>query len=213
MSLTTMASTAGRSIPVSTCTAGYLLVRQAAHYGDLAKRLALARELVRASAHSIGRNIAYYSRRKDRPGSSASDDHDPPGEVGLPPEDAPPAPASALPTDAEQEAALDAGAYAALTEPADPDPDPFETAFDFDLADADTPPGPPSASAALAWLGATIASLADLSETVADVDALRGVEGKMRERYYRAWPHIPERRVGVRASRPPPARQRDQRPD
>jgi len=57
---------------------GYLLVHQVGHYSDPTKRLALAQELVRAAAHSILRNVAYYSRRKDGSG----EEKEPTGEIG-----------------------------------------------------------------------------------------------------------------------------------
>lgn len=179
---------------------GYLLVRQANHYGDPARRLALARELVRASAHSLLRNIAYYEKRKNKTG----DDREPSGEVGLSlDENVPATPSSAIPTDPDTEHAIDTGLQTALAEPpGDHDePDPFgpEPAFDFDtgaglpdetVSNNDQEAGESHSALSLAWLRTTIEGLAAFIETVNDVDALRGIEGKMRERYYRAWPHI-----------------------
>ena len=50
---------------------GHLLVHQVKHYSDDARRLTLVRELVRASAHSMLRNVAYYSNRgKGKAGAS-----------------------------------------------------------------------------------------------------------------------------------------------
>lgn len=165
---------AGSYYPREYLHSGHLLVHQVSHYTDPARRLALAQELVRASAHSLLRNVAYYSRRRE----SATDDREPAGEIGA---DAPLP--SALPTDEAAEAAVDAFPDqpphpAAL--PADDIPDPLAPDIAFDDA-ADTP---------LAVLRATIESLSALVDAQSDVSALMGVEGKMRERYYQAWRHI-----------------------
>ena len=156
---------------------GHLLVHQVRHYSDPACRLTLVRELVRASAHSLLRNVAYYSNRK---GSAGEDEGEPAGDLD-------PAALSApgVPTDPDAEARIDA----ALTVPFSAGPegetgnvresDPFESAVEFTL------PSPP-----LVHLRETITGLAGLIDTQERVNELRGVEGKMRERYYQAWGHI-----------------------
>ena len=83
---------------------GFLLVHQVACYHDEKRRLHVARELVRASAHSLLRNLAYYERRKARPGEARDEaEAEPAGEIGLPAlsTDTP----SGVPTDAAIEAA------------------------------------------------------------------------------------------------------------
>ncbi|WP_218025597.1 CRISPR-associated endonuclease Cas1 [Capsulimonas corticalis] len=147
---------------------GYLLVQQVQHYQDAEKRLALAREIVRGSAHSLLRNIAYYDRR--RPGTAA--EREPEGEIGN----------AELPGDPETEAAVDA----ALDDPsvdtnfqADDDLDPLESSLTLN---DDAP--------SLGQIRATVTALAALIGAQTHVNAVRGVEGKMRERYYQAWRHI-----------------------
>jgi len=145
---------------------GFLLVHQVGHYADHDKRMTLTRELVRGAAHSLLRNIAYYSRRKGSPEPA-----EPVGEVGL---DVPLP--SAIPTDEDAEASVDAGLdLPALGE----DADPLESvvAFDGELSSLDI-------------LRATVESLAERIPAQAAVNDLRGLEGKMRERYYQAWRHI-----------------------
>jgi len=145
---------------------GFLLVHQVGHYADQEKRMTLTRELVRGAAHSLLRNIAYYSRRKGIPEPA-----EPVGEVGL---DVPLP--SAIPTDEDAEASVDAGLdLPALGE----DADPLESvvAFDGELSSLDI-------------LRATVESLAERIPAQAAVNDLRGLEGKMRERYYQAWRHI-----------------------
>ncbi len=171
---------------------GYLLVHQVSHYTSTPARLMLSKELVRASAHSILRNVAYYSARK--PGETDIDLLEQPGEVGV---DAPAGPR--IPTDAAQEAlvdsALDAdpppanesGPVAASESlPHVVEPNPFEASVDFDIASDEEP----ATLATLAEIWATIEGLASLIDSQPTVDAVRGIEGKMRERYYRAWPRI-----------------------
>ena len=151
---------------------GYLLVHQVRHYHDPALRLALAKELVRASAHSMLRNVAYYANRKgDRAGAEA--EREPVGEIGA----EPPA-GGAIPQDATAEAAVDAADATVFAE-TDPPEDPFLTEIAF--GDSDEP---------LADLRAVITNLAAQIARQPIVNAVRGIEGKMRERYYRAWPHI-----------------------
>jgi len=145
---------------------GFLLVHQVGHYADQEKRMTLTRELVRGAAHSLLRNIAYYSRRKGSPEPA-----EPVGEVGV---DVPLP--TAIPTDEAVEAAVDAGLdLPALGEEADP----FESAvaFDGELSSLDI-------------LRATVESLAERIPAQVAVNDLRGLEGKMRERYYQAWQHI-----------------------
>lgn len=153
---------------------GFLLVHQVGHYSDGGGRLALARELVRASAHSILRNVAYYDRRRGDGG--AADEAEPGGEIGA-------EPAPSLPADAETEAAVDAGLSAErLGETNDyMETDPLSPEIAFDGA---------AEPASLAWLRTTLEGLAALIDRQADVNALRGIEGKMRERYYETWRHI-----------------------
>jgi CRISP-associated protein Cas1 len=148
---------------------GYLLVHQVRCYTETARRLALSQELVRASAHSMLRNVAYYSSRKAPLG-----DTEPAGEVGV--EMA--VPPSNVPTSAETEEVVDAALESDVVV-GDIEPDPFSSQVDFNEA-----PAPLSA------IRATIEGLAALIDTQSTVDAVRGVEGKMRERYYKAWPHI-----------------------
>ncbi len=60
----------------------------------------------------------------------------------------------------------------------DEPPDPFESSATF------------TTSAALAHLRTTVESLSSLLPAQQEVNQLRGIEGKMRERYYAAWGHI-----------------------
>lgn len=158
---------------------GHLLVHQVKHYSDDARRLTLVRELVRASAHSMLRNVAYYSNRgKGKADVSAEEDREPTGEIGVEAALEP-----AVPHDADLEAALDAQRGASDLPPmvpaVSPDADPLESSLVFD-----------DEVAPLAQLRATITNLAALIETQSGVNELRGIEGKMRERYYQAWQHI-----------------------
>ncbi len=162
--------------------AGYLLVHQVKHYSDAARRLTLVRELVRASAHSMLCNVAYYSNRgKGKTGSPSAEENEPTGEVGT---DV--LPDAAVPQDADVEAAIDTGleqnaetSGAESTEFPEADPDPFEpnVAFEEEVSPLDQ-------------LRATITHLAGRIENLHRVNDLRGIEGKMRERYYQAWQHI-----------------------
>jgi len=52
----------GSYYPRETLVSGDLVIRQAAHYLDPAKRLALAKAFVRGAAENILRNLEYYSR-------------------------------------------------------------------------------------------------------------------------------------------------------
>lgn len=166
---------AGSYYPREYLHSGYLLVHQVSHYTDRDKRLFLAHELVRGAAHSLLRNIAYYEKRKGGNG----EEREPPGEVGA--EDVPVL--SGIPTDPETEAAVDA----TVVLPAD------ASDADTDEGDADPLVG------AVVWdetprpLGTLRNVIGDLSELIGaqeEVNAVRGIEGKMRERYYQAWRHI-----------------------
>ena len=175
---------AGSYYPREYLHSGYLLVHQVGHYADAGQRLAVARELVRGAAHSLLRNIAYYEKRK----GGAEGDREPPGEIGA--EDAPPS--GATPTDPDAETAVDAAASAPPLGTPSPEEEVSEEVTD-PLPESDPLVG------AVAWdeaphpLGAlrdVIGGLSDLIGAQADVNAVRGIEGKMRERYYQAWRHI-----------------------
>jgi len=176
---------AGSYYPREYLHSGYLLVHQVSHYGDSARRLHLARELVRGAAHSLLRNIAYYEKRK----GGAGDEREPAGEIGA--DDTPlnseNGANSGVPTDPDAEAAVDAAATAPALPASDPSPegetpeeaDPLVGAVVWD-----------EAASPLGTLRDVIGGLSDLIPAQADVNALRGIEGKMRERYYQAWRHI-----------------------
>ena len=148
---------------------GYLLVQQVSHYSDAGKRLTLAKELVRASAHSILKNIAYYSNRKGR----SALDKDPEGEVGVD------IATSGIPTDPDLEATIDSVGIEAPPELPVEVADGFEVLMDFD-EESDT----------LSQIRGTIVSLSKLIDEQKGVNELMGIEGKIRERYYAAWRHI-----------------------
>lgn len=177
---------AGSYYPREYLHSGYLLVRQVGHYSDPQHRMALARELVRGSAHSLIRNVAYYCQR--RPGSGEDEAQaEPEGEVD------PEAPLpSAIPADEETEAAIDETAVAAAED--DADADPLTSEVDF-LS------GPPPLTA----VRDTLTALSGLVDQQAAVNDLRGVEGKMRLTYYRAWGSILTEgwRFDKRVRRPP----------
>jgi CRISPR-associated protein Cas1 len=160
---------AGTYYPRDYLHSGFTLVQQVAHYSDPQRRMALARELVRASAHSLLRNVAYYSRR--RASGAVAEDPEPAGQIDLS------APSLSVPTSeaAESELAesLDADALSSDA------PDPLEVSVPFEAE-----------RAPLAEAEATIRSLALLLDDVTDVNVLRGLEGKMRTCYYRTWPRI-----------------------
>ena len=153
---------------------GYLLVHQVAHYQDPMRRSTLAREMVRGAAHSLVRNVAYYQNRR---GEEPDEFHAeilpaPPGQPGQSGRrDA------GIPTDGPAEEAVDAG----LSAPAlgDEETDPLDPQVEFH--------GP---AAPLVELQETMRNLAERVETAYEINALRGLEGKMRERYYHAWRHI-----------------------
>lgn len=163
---------AGSYYPREYLHSGYLLVQQVSHYADPGRRMSLARELVRGAAHSLLRNIAYYEKRK---GSGAGDEREPTGEI-IPEVVS----SSAIPTDPDAEAAVDAAAGIALSpEDETEDADPLVGSVVWDEA-----PHP------LGTLRDVIGGLSDLIGAQGEVNSLRGIEGKMRERYYQAWRHI-----------------------
>jgi len=172
---------AGSYYPREYLHSGYLVVNQVRHYEDSAARMALARELVRAAVHSMLRNVSYYERRKGtsepRPLlGKESEWEDPAGEIDP---SAPPPPLHSE-DGAEVEAAVDAVVSAdLLAEGLEATGEAWESAVDFD---GDAP--------ALAELRSVIAGLGGLIDGQQQVAALMGVEGKVRERYYRCWQHI-----------------------
>jgi CRISPR-associated protein Cas1 len=154
---------------------GFLLVRQVAHYTEPARRLELGREILRGAAHSLIRNIAYYSHRRE---GNAAEEREPEGEIGA---DLPSHPDVA--DDVETEALEDMNELPPLVETSS-----------HSLGEED------DLFACLVEIGATTETLAHLKgvlmgltaqiEKQTEVNALRGIEGKMRERYYAAWSHI-----------------------
>ncbi len=177
---------AGSYYPREYLHSGYLLVHQVSHYADMDRRLMLARELVRGAAHSLLRNIAYYEKRK----GGAGDEREPAGEIGA--EEAPSSEggaSSGVPTDPDAEAAVDAVAAAPAPPqeavspegeaPEDGEADPLVGAVVWD-----------EAASPLGTLRDVIGGLSDLIGAQAEINMLRGIEGKMRERYYQAWRHI-----------------------
>jgi CRISPR/Cas system-associated endonuclease Cas1 len=159
---------------------GFLLVRQAEHYGAEPKRVALAKEFVRGAAHSLLRNVLYYERRRERPATAS--DVDPPGEIGVYPDA--PIPPTAIPADAESESAIDAAMFAPLVE--DEDADPFAPPPD-DGPDADETAAP---AVELSRVRLAMEKLSDAIDGQSTVASLLGIEGKMRQRYYAAWEHL-----------------------
>ncbi len=166
---------AGSYYPREYLHSGYLLVHQVSHYADNERRMKLAQELVRGAAHSLLRNVAYYDKRK----AGAVEEREPAGEIGLAtPEQ------SGIPIDTETEAAVDSELTALDAVGSNgpglvDDPDPLVAAVVWD-----------EASQPLAMLGDVIGGLSDLVEGQTDINVVRGLEGKMRERYYQAWRHI-----------------------
>ena len=178
---------AGSYYPREYLHSGYLLVHQVSHYADTERRLALARELVRGAAHSLLRNIAYYEKRK----GGAGDEREPAGEIGA--EEAPRRSEgtthSGIPTDPDAEAAVDAAVTA-------PSPAAVSAAGEAQEDEATDAGGPrphqvwDEAVRPLGTLRDVIGGLSDRIGAQADINAVRGIEGKMRERYYQAWRHI-----------------------
>jgi CRISPR-associated protein Cas1 len=140
---------------------GYLVVQQVQHYADPTRRMTLAREFVRGAAHSILRNVAYYSRR--RVDGAQTDETE----------------AEQTPADDLLEAAIDSAPTAIVDTSPAPEIDPYESAIEFD----DT-------AGTLGDLRAAIGGIVAQIDSQVAVPELMGIEGKMRERYYRAWPHI-----------------------
>jgi CRISPR-associated protein Cas1 len=145
---------------------GYMLVQQVEHYSDPVKRLVLAKETVRASAHSMLKNIAYYARR----GAGSAEDKEPVGEIGTE------AVNSGVPTDAETEAAVDTAV--AIDDLSD------DAAGELDAEQA------ADSSSSLGAILEAVTRLAVSIDSQTAIDDLMGVEGKMRERYYEAWGSI-----------------------
>jgi CRISPR-associated protein Cas1 len=151
---------------------GYMLVQQVNHYSDPVKRLTLAKETVRASAHSMLKNVGYYARRLDSK-APVADDSEPAGEINI--EGTPVS--TAIPVDENVEAAVDSA-----VEGVDID-DPF-------LEDETTDTGNVIQGSSLSQIFTTIGSLAENIGAQTAIPDLMGIEGKMRERYYEAWRSI-----------------------
>lgn len=174
---------AGSYYPREYLHSGYLLVHQVSHYVDNERRMRLAQEFVRGAAHSLLRNVAYYEKRK----AGVVDEQEPNGEVGVDGEvgmgnTLPGAisASSAIPTDADIETVVDGGLTLPNSEGIDAEePDPLVALIVWDEV-----PHP------LGTLGDVIGGLSALVEAQTDINVLRGLEGKMRERYYQAWRHI-----------------------
>ena len=150
---------------------GYALVQQVRHYTDETCRMTIAREIVRASAHSLQRVVAYYERRGA--GDSAQEDREPTGEIGI--EQGDPVLDEGL--EAAVDSALDAPAEGSPAEDGSSD----SLGADVDL---------PEEAESLEQLQARLKGLSAQIDRQARVNDLRGLEGKMRERYYQAWRHI-----------------------
>jgi CRISPR-associated protein Cas1 len=148
---------------------GYLLVQQVNHYSDPEKRLAIAKETVKAAAHSILKNVGYYARRL----IDKSADEEPAGEIGMDGVAA----GSGIPTDEETEEVVDSAVDIVGYE------DPFVSPAVNDVV-------PTGGSESLADIQATIARLAEAIDSQRTIPDLMGIEGKMRERYYEAWRSI-----------------------
>ncbi len=180
----------GSYYPREYLNSGYLLVKQVEAYQDSSQRLHLCREFVRGAAHSIVRNISYYSNRKGT-GAQTDESDTPRGEVTpiTEPEASPYHPVSE-----EAEAAVDSGLQLAkLDEGGDSDP----LACIVDMFPEELP--------GLEQLRNTIEAIVPLIDTQQDVNNLRGIEGKIRERYYQSWAHIlAEDWVFTRRVRRPP---------
>ncbi len=166
---------AGSYYPREYLHSGFMLVQQVAHYSDNTKRMVLARELVRASAHSMLRVISYYANRKSGTlAASSEEDPEPVGEIDSK------APLNyTAPEDSEQESAVDATVEIVLTDSTETVQDPFESAIEFDVE-----------LKSLWSLHASITILAEQINSKHQINDLMGIEGKMREQYYQAWRHI-----------------------
>jgi len=161
---------------------GYLLVHQVRHYCEDARRMALAREIVRGAAHSLLRNIAYYCNRAS---GNEGEERELEGEIG-----AEPLPQTGVPQDADVEAAVDSTPdLVGLENDFDPQ-DPFAPVALYEDAVQNAPTSPAERPATILDFRETLTSLAALIDAQTAVNNLRGIEGKMRERYYQAWRHI-----------------------
>ena len=156
---------------------GYLLTHQVRHYNDHALRLKIVRELVAASAHSMLRNLLYYKNRKAGAAAGSTEEREPVGEIV--PEDIR---STAVPADAELEASVDAAQESVFTAGEGVESDPFASGIDFFDEDEELAP--------LEAACRTITGLAALLKDYDQINQLRGLEGKMRVTYYRAWRHI-----------------------
>ena len=178
---------------------GFLLVKQAAHYSNRVQRVALARETVQASAHSIMRTLGYYVRRK--PGSAAVEAAEPAGEIAPTSEAMNPA---AEVDFSEQEAQIDATVRVESLV-LDLEPDAMGDAGYDEISGLPVGVAEEPSRESLAGIYASIESLAGQLADAPNVDVLRGLEGKMRERYYSAWGDIlvDDWRLERRVRRPP----------
>jgi CRISPR-associated protein Cas1 len=170
----------GSYYPREYLNSGYIVVQQVGFYADPVKRLAIARETVHASAHSILKNIGYYMRRsagKDSAsGTLRQDESEPPGEIGM---DGTPV-STGVPGDADVEAAVDAAE----------DGTELNDVVEDSEADGDSGNASGAGDSDLSAILATITRLAAMIDRQSAISDLMGVEGKMRERYYEAWHHI-----------------------
>ena len=155
---------------------GYLLTHQVRHFSDPALRLKIVRELVAASAHSMLRNLLYYKNRKAGAAGNA-EEREPVGEIV--PEDIR---SNAAPADAELEASVDAAQEIVSDGMEETESDPFVSEIDFFEDGEELAP--------LEAACRTITGLAALLKDYDQINQLRGLEGKMRVTYYRAWRHI-----------------------
>jgi CRISPR-associated protein Cas1 len=162
---------AGTYYPREYLHSGYMLVQQVAHYSDPEKRIIIARETVRASAHSMLKNISYYARRLGSKNQAGDDE--PKGEINL--EGVPVS--SGVPTDEETEETVDSA------ETIDDLEDPF-------VPQADESVELPEGNSSLSSIQESITRLAGLITAQPSISELMGVEGKMRERYYEGWKSI-----------------------
>jgi len=164
---------AGTYYPREYLHSGYMLVQQVAHYSDPAKRLVIAKETVRASAHSMLKNVGYYNRRSTD--KSKTVDAEPVGEIGM---DGVAAQVnSGVPSDEETEEAVDSVAKI----------DDFEDPFLEDEIEPDDAGGEDNSRSGIFT---SISKLAEYIASQTSVSELMGIEGKMRERYYEAWKSI-----------------------